>query len=68
MPIPISNDGHVLPMRKPNMLLFGINLSQLKFLDALQYAIPVIAFTLGIALAEQLRACQWKKLHWRQLL
>lgn len=53
--------GHVFANAQTgNMLLFGINLSQLKFLDALQYAIPVIAFTLGIALAEQLRACQWK--------
>ena len=60
--------GHVFANAQTgNMLLFGINLSQLKFLDALQYAIPVIAFTLGIALAEQLRACQWKKLHWRQI-
>lgn len=60
--------GHVFANAQTgNMLLFGINLSQLKFLDALQYAIPVVAFTLGIALAEQLRACQWKKLHWRQI-
>lgn len=49
-----------------NMLLLGIHLSQLKFNEAMHYACPVLAFALGIALAEFLHHFHWKKLHWRQ--
>ena len=59
--------GHVFANAQTgNMLLLGINLSQFHLLKAMQYAIPVIAFTLGIALAEGVRLINWKKLHWRQ--
>lgn len=52
-----------------NILLFGIQLSERKWGMALHYLTPVLAFVVGIAIADLLRL--WMKdkniMHWRQL-
>ena len=50
-----------------NMLLFGVHLSQGDFQNTLKYLFPVLAFALGIALAEVVRAKAGNLLHWRQI-
>jgi uncharacterized membrane protein YoaK (UPF0700 family) len=52
-----------------NMLLLGINISEGKWSDALRYLLPVLAFTVGIALADVVRVKMNDKnlLHWRQI-
>lgn len=51
-----------------NMLLFGIHLSEGKFRLAGHYFFPVLAFALGIALADMVRIRGKEKnwFHWRQ--
>ena len=49
-----------------NMLLFGVNLSVGNFHKAIYYSCPIIAFTIGIMLADVVRMKTTKKLHWRQ--
>ena len=49
-----------------NMLLFGVNLSQGNFKEAVCYFLPVLAFALGIALAEAVHTREIGFLHWRQ--
>src|SRR5699024_10544985 len=50
-----------------NMLLFGVHLSEGRYQAAIQHGIPVLAFTLGIALADivRYRFREKKKIHWR---
>mgnify|MGYP001946872851 FL=1 len=52
-----------------NMLLFGVHLSEGRYQAAIQHGIPVLAFTLGIALADivRYRFREKKKIHWRQI-
>lgn len=52
-----------------NILLFGVHLSTGNFADALRYFFPVLAFSLGIALANILRhpLKNHEKIHWRQI-
>lgn len=52
-----------------NILLLGVNLSEGNYHKALSYFFPVIAFALGIVLAEVIRHFCTKNnvLHWRQL-
>ena len=50
-----------------NMLLFGVHLSQGDFQNTMKYLFPVLAFALGIALAEVVRAKAGNLLHWRQI-
>ena len=50
-----------------NMLLFGVYLSQGEFAKAMHYFCPIIAFTIGIAMADLVRMKGNKRLHWRQL-
>ncbi|MCH3973063.1 MAG: DUF1275 domain-containing protein [Oscillospiraceae bacterium] len=52
-----------------NMLLFGINLSERNWSEALRYLLPVIFFALGIALADivRIRYQQMTVFHWRQI-
>ena len=49
-----------------NMLLFGVNLSEGNFSVAMRYFLPVLAFALGIALAEIVHKKDLNLLHWRQ--
>ena len=45
--------GHVFANAQTgNILLFGVNLSEGNFKMAIHYFLPVLAFALGIALAE----------------
>ena len=50
-----------------NMLLFGVHLSEGDFQNTMKYLFPVLAFALGIALAEVVRAKAGNLLHWRQI-
>ena len=53
-----------------NILLLGVCLSQGRWGAAVQYAVPVAAFALGILMAFLLRQRFWTKtarIHWRQL-
>lgn len=52
-----------------NMLLLGINISEGKWNMAIRYLFPVLAFTLGIAMADivRLRLKDKNLLHWRQI-
>ena len=52
-----------------NMLLLGINLSERNWSMALRYLFPVLAFAVGIALADVVRVHAKDKslFHWRQL-
>lgn len=53
-----------------NILLFGVNLSTGNFSLAIRYLFPVIAFTLGIAIAEIIRHKfeNNERFHWRQFV
>lgn len=50
-----------------NILLFGVHLSEGNWLMAVRYFFPVLAFVLGIAVAEAVRTYNTPKLHWRQI-
>ena len=49
-----------------NILLFGVSLSEGNFSQAMQYACPILAFSIGIMLADFARIRLKKMLHWRQ--
>ncbi|MBS6395997.1 MAG: DUF1275 domain-containing protein [Clostridiales bacterium] len=52
-----------------NMLLFGIRLSEGDWEQAIRYLIPVLAFAMGIAIADmvKLQKKELSLLHWRQI-
>lgn len=50
-----------------NMLLFGVHLARGQFQHALHYLCPVLAFGLGIFLAEFVHFQKIQKVHWRQV-
>ncbi len=51
-----------------NMLLFGVNLAQGDLERCLRYALPVVSFAVGIALAHSVKLlARLEHLHWRQL-
>ncbi len=60
--------GHVFANAQTgNVVLLGLNLAQGQVAEALGYVIPIVAFALGIVLAELLRGAFCKRrLHWRQ--
>lgn len=59
--------GHVFANAQTgNMLLFGVNLSEGNLSETLNYLFPVLAFALGIFLAEIIRVRAPELLHWRQ--
>ena len=50
-----------------NILLFGVNLADGDVNRALHYAVPVMAFAVGIALAHSIKIfSKERRLHWRQ--
>lgn len=53
-----------------NIVLFGIQISQLNFSQALRYLIPILAFILGVVTSEIIknRFKFNKKFHWRQII
>ena len=60
--------GHVFANAQTgNMLLFGVNLSEGNFQTALTYFCPILAFTIGIMLADVFRMKSIEMLHWRQI-
>ena len=60
--------GHVFANAQTgNMLLFGVNLSEGNFQTALTYFCPILAFTIGIMLADVFRLKSIEMLHWRQI-
>ena len=52
-----------------NILLLGIHLSEKEWNIAVRYAVPVVAFAVGIALSDMIRLRLKEKslLHWRQI-
>ncbi len=52
-----------------NMLLFGVNLAEGKYSVAIKYFFPILAFTIGIILADCIRYYILNdKVHWRQIV
>lgn len=49
-----------------NMLLFGVNLAEGNYTATINYLFPVLAFTIGIFLADLIRSSN-SSLHWRQI-
>ncbi|MDD2957957.1 MAG: YoaK family protein [Lachnospiraceae bacterium] len=50
-----------------NMLLLGVHLSEGDFSLAIRYLFPILAFGIGIALADCIRMKGISRLHWRQI-
>ena len=65
----MCRDGVFANAQTGNMLLLGINLSERNWGMALRYLFPVLAFAVGIALADVVRVHAKDKslFHWRQL-
>ena len=65
----MCRDGVFANAQTGNMLLLGINLSERNWGMALHYLFPVLAFAIGIALADVVRMHAKDKslFHWRQL-
>lgn len=61
--------GHVFANAQTgNMLLFGVNLANGEFSEALKYFFPVLAFALGIILSDIINERKsFIKMHWRQI-
>ncbi len=54
-----------------NMVLLGIDLAEGDFIHALHYVVPVLAFALGVAMAEWVKfqfKTQQMRFHWRQIV
>ena len=53
-----------------NIVLLGINLFQGEFKQALSYLVPIVAFIVGVFIAEfiKLKFKDSEKLHWRQII
>ena len=49
-----------------NIILFSINVAERNFSTAFNYFCPIVAFIIGIILAEIARRTVGKRLHWRQ--
>lgn len=64
----MCRDGVFANAQTGNILLLGVHLAQRNWANALRYACPVLAFVLGIVLADlaRLRFKSDKALHWRQ--
>lgn len=67
--------GHVFANAQTgNMLLLGVNLFEHNWMKALEYAFPVLAFTVGIIMAEIIRYSTGinnrtdRHIHWRQVV
>lgn len=62
----IARDHVFANAQTGNMLLLGVSLSEGNFQSAARYFFPVLAFALGIVLAELVRRGKNRLLHWRQ--
>ncbi len=63
-PIPIWYVAVFLPMLQTGSFAFGINLTSGSFEKCLKYALPILAFAIGIALSYAIRAIAREHLHW----
>lgn len=53
-----------------NMVLFGLNMARGNWIKAVYYLIPILAFILGVVIAELIKG-QYKmnrRIHWRQII
>ncbi len=63
--------GHVFANAQTgNMVLLGQNLSQGKWMEGIQYLIPILAFAAGIYIVEKIKERFQKntQIHWRQII
>lgn len=54
-----------------NIVLLGLSVAEKNFKSAFFYFIPIVAFTLGILLSEQIKYCYKENktnIHWRQII
>lgn len=66
----ISRGGVFANAQTGNIVLLGLNMASGQWSRVLYYLAPIIAFVLGIFLAESIRGkCMYnRKMHWRQLV
>jgi len=66
----ITRDHVFANAQTGNMVLFGTNLSQGQFLTALTYVFPILAFFLGVLIAEIIKGKYkpYTKFHWRLIV
>ena len=66
----ISRGGVFANAQTGNIVLLGLNMASGQWSRVLYYLVPIIAFVLGIFLAESIRGkCMYnRKMHWRQLV
>lgn len=62
----IERGGVFANAQTGNLLLLGVNLAEGRWSHVVQYLLPVLAFAVGIALAETARIRVGRRLHWRQ--
>ena len=63
--------GHVFANTQTgNIVLLGVNLAEGSFIKASYYIIPIMAFTVGVVIAETIRNrhIETDNLHWRQIV
>lgn len=63
--------GHVFANAQTgNIVLLGMNLADRKFMEALHYLVPIMAFALGVLVTEWMKARlqQNQRIHWRQVI
>lgn len=66
----ISRGGVFANAQTGNIVLLGLNMASGQWSRVIYYLVPIIAFVLGIFLAESIRGkCMYnRKMHWRQLV
>lgn len=68
----VSRGGVFANAQTGNLVLLGVSIAEGKLVNAVRYLIPILAFSLGILLAEfirdKFRASQALNLHWRQVI
>lgn len=68
----VSRGGVFANAQTGNIVLLGISIAEGKLVNAVRYLIPILAFSLGIILAEFIRdkykASPALNLHWRQIV
>ena len=66
----ISRGGVFANAQTGNIVLLGLNMASGQWSRVLYYLVPIIAFVLGIFLAESIRGkCMYnRKMHWRKLV
>ena len=64
----IGRGGVFANAQTGNMVMLGINFMEGNFRGIINYIIPIIAFAIGVLLAEVIRTklSKSEKLHWRQ--